>query len=132
MWEIRRGGKFIGITCIIFTNADHYVPLWRPLLADRPERPSPEYVYSGALSGYRIVQGPSSKWCRELEGRLQELRVASVESDACEDEFTGDWSTRVKAPYVETFFPQAGNVAKCWIGHNFLVATLLYTRTCKY
>ncbi|KIM98279.1 hypothetical protein OIDMADRAFT_167110 [Oidiodendron maius Zn] len=37
-------------------------------------------MYSRALSGYRIVQGPSSKWCRELEGRLQGLRDASVES----------------------------------------------------
>ena len=39
-------------------------------------------MYTRALSGYRIVQGPSSKWCRELEGRLQELRVASVKSEA--------------------------------------------------
>jgi hypothetical protein len=39
-------------------------------------------MYTRALSGYRIVQGPSSKWCRELEGRLQELQVASVESEA--------------------------------------------------
>jgi len=39
-------------------------------------------MYTRALSGFRIVQGPSSKWCRELEGRLQELRVASVESEA--------------------------------------------------
>jgi tetratricopeptide (TPR) repeat protein len=37
-------------------------------------------MYTRALSGYRIVQGPSSKWCRELEGRLQELQIASVES----------------------------------------------------
>jgi tetratricopeptide (TPR) repeat protein len=45
-------------------------------------------MYTRALSGYRIVQGPSSKRRRELESRLQELRVASVESDAYEDEFT--------------------------------------------
>ncbi|KAG4432549.1 hypothetical protein IFR05_011961 [Cadophora sp. M221] len=36
-------------------------------------------MYTRALSGYRIVQGPSSQWCTELEGRLQELQVASVE-----------------------------------------------------
>jgi hypothetical protein len=39
-------------------------------------------MYTQALSGYSIVQGSSSKSCRELEGRLQELRVASVESEA--------------------------------------------------
>jgi tetratricopeptide (TPR) repeat protein len=39
-------------------------------------------MYTRALSGYRIVQGPSSKWCRKLEGRLQELQVASVELKA--------------------------------------------------
>jgi tetratricopeptide (TPR) repeat protein len=37
-------------------------------------------MYTRALSGYKIVQGPSSKWFRELEGRLQELQIASVES----------------------------------------------------
>jgi len=36
-------------------------------------------MYTRALSGYRIVQGPSSKWCRKLEGRLQELQVASID-----------------------------------------------------
>jgi tetratricopeptide (TPR) repeat protein len=39
-------------------------------------------IYTRALSRYRIVQGPSSKWCRKLEGRLQELQVASVKSEA--------------------------------------------------
>ena len=39
-------------------------------------------MYTRALSRYRIVQGPSSMWCKELEGRLQELRVASVKLEA--------------------------------------------------
>jgi tetratricopeptide (TPR) repeat protein len=45
-------------------------------------------MYSRALSGYTTVQGPSSKWCRELKDRLQALQVASIESAACQDEFT--------------------------------------------
>jgi tetratricopeptide (TPR) repeat protein len=38
-------------------------------------------IYNRALSGYLTVQGPSSKWCRQLEGRLQALQVASAESE---------------------------------------------------
>ena len=28
-------------------------------------------MYARTLSGYRIVQGPSSKWCKQLEDWLQ-------------------------------------------------------------
>jgi hypothetical protein len=37
-------------------------------------------MYYRALSGYAIVQGPSSKLCRQVEDRLQALQVASAES----------------------------------------------------
>jgi hypothetical protein len=45
-------------------------------------------MYTQALSGYRTVQGPSSKWCRQLEDRLQVLQVASAKSNVGQDEFT--------------------------------------------
>ncbi|KAN0104318.1 Tetratricopeptide repeat domain containing protein [Hyaloscypha variabilis] len=45
-------------------------------------------MYNRALSGYRIVQGPSSKRCRQLEDRLQELQFASAESKVGQDELT--------------------------------------------
>jgi tetratricopeptide (TPR) repeat protein len=37
-------------------------------------------MYNRALSGYTTVQGPSSKWCRQLENQLQALQVASTAS----------------------------------------------------
>ena len=43
-------------------------------------------MYTRALSGYTTVKGPSSKWCRQLEDRLQALQLASVESKARQDE----------------------------------------------
>jgi tetratricopeptide (TPR) repeat protein len=52
------------------------------LLSRTGQKDMAKNMYTRALSGYRIVQGPSSKWCGELEGRLQGLRVASVESEA--------------------------------------------------
>jgi tetratricopeptide (TPR) repeat protein len=36
-------------------------------------------MYSRASCGYAAVQGPSSKWCLEIEGRLQKLHFASTE-----------------------------------------------------
>ena len=42
-------------------------------------------MYSRALAGYTAVQGPSSKWCRRLEDRLQALQVASAESKVGQD-----------------------------------------------
>jgi len=45
-------------------------------------------MYARALSGYTIVQGPFSKWCRQLEDRLQALQVASAELKVGQDEFT--------------------------------------------
>jgi hypothetical protein len=46
-------------------------------------------MYSRALSGYTTVQGPSSKWCKQLEGRLQALQVASVDSEVGDDRSNG-------------------------------------------
>jgi hypothetical protein len=33
------------------------------------------------LSGYRAVQGPSSKWCSVIEGRLQALELPPAETE---------------------------------------------------
>jgi hypothetical protein len=52
------------------------------LLSQIDQKDIAKNIYTRALSGYRIVQGPSSKWYRELEGRLQGLRVTSIESEA--------------------------------------------------
>jgi tetratricopeptide (TPR) repeat protein len=35
-------------------------------------------IYNRALAGYTVVQGPSSKWVKELKDRLQALQIASV------------------------------------------------------
>ena len=45
-------------------------------------------MYSRVLSGYSTVQGPLSKWCRQLEDRLQALQVPSPELEVGQDEFT--------------------------------------------
>jgi len=36
-------------------------------------------MYARALSGYATVQGPSSKWCKQLVERLEALQVVSAE-----------------------------------------------------
>jgi tetratricopeptide (TPR) repeat protein len=38
-------------------------------------------MYTRALSGYTIVQGPFSKWCIQIEGRLQALQLIPAESE---------------------------------------------------
>jgi len=43
-------------------------------------------IYSRALAGYASVQGPASKWCREIKNRLQRLEVASLKLGARQDE----------------------------------------------
>jgi tetratricopeptide (TPR) repeat protein len=43
-------------------------------------------MYSRALAGYASVQGPASKWCREVKNRLQRLEVASLKLGARQDE----------------------------------------------
>jgi hypothetical protein len=45
-------------------------------------------IYARALSGYRIVQGPSSRWYKQLEDRLQALQVASAELEMGQDKST--------------------------------------------
>jgi tetratricopeptide (TPR) repeat protein len=37
-------------------------------------------MYNRALSGYKMVQGPSSKWCSVIEGRLQALQITPAET----------------------------------------------------
>ncbi|KAF2228463.1 HET-domain-containing protein [Viridothelium virens] len=43
-------------------------------------------MYTQALSGYTTVQGPSSKWCKQLEGRLRALQLIPVNLKPCQDE----------------------------------------------
>jgi hypothetical protein len=38
-------------------------------------------MYTRALSGYTAVQGPSSKWCSYIEGRLQALQLTPAETE---------------------------------------------------
>ncbi|KAL9619028.1 MAG: hypothetical protein Q9160_006349 [Pyrenula sp. 1 TL-2023] len=42
-------------------------------------------MYSQASSGYAAIQGPSSKWCRQLEDRLQALQSESAKSKGGQD-----------------------------------------------
>ena len=39
-------------------------------------------MYTRALSGYTAAQGPSSKWCSVIEGRLQALQSTPTEVDS--------------------------------------------------
>jgi tetratricopeptide (TPR) repeat protein len=43
-------------------------------------------MYSRVLAGYASVQGPASKWCREVKNRLQRLEGASLKLGARQDE----------------------------------------------
>ncbi|KAK6611224.1 NB-ARC and TPR domain protein [Botrytis cinerea] len=45
-------------------------------------------MYIRALSGYTTVQGPSSKFSRQVEDRLQALQVTSIESNVVRNEIT--------------------------------------------
>jgi hypothetical protein len=55
-----------------------------------------------AFSGYTIIQGPSSKRCRQLEDRLQALQVASAESKVGRDEFTEPEAAK-SGPFKQKF-----------------------------
>jgi hypothetical protein len=59
-------------------------------------------MYNRALSGYTIIQGPSSKRCRQLEDRLQALQVASAESKVGQDEFTEPEAAK-SGPFKQKF-----------------------------
>ncbi|RDW71000.1 putative nb-arc and tpr protein [Coleophoma cylindrospora] len=54
-------------------------------------------MYDRALSGYTTIQGPSSKWCRVLEDRLQALQVASAESKIDSNEFTDPGPAKLRS-----------------------------------
>ncbi|KAF2726623.1 hypothetical protein EJ04DRAFT_176286 [Polyplosphaeria fusca] len=54
-------------------------------------------MYSWALAGYKSVQGSSSKWCKELEDRLQGLQVASPKIGARQSEGADIESPRLGA-----------------------------------
>jgi tetratricopeptide (TPR) repeat protein len=45
------------------------------LLSQTDQRDMAKAMYNRALSGYRMVQEPSSKWCNAIEGRLQALQL---------------------------------------------------------
>ncbi|PQE03464.1 Tetratricopeptide-like helical domain protein [Rutstroemia sp. NJR-2017a BBW] len=45
-------------------------------------------MYNRALSGYTTVQGPSSKWSRQVEDRLQALQVVSAGSNTSQNKLT--------------------------------------------
>jgi hypothetical protein len=52
------------------------------LLAQTDRKNMAKVMYTQALSGYAAVQGPSSKWCSEIEGRLQAMQLTLVETDS--------------------------------------------------
>ena len=83
IWALQGYEEALGLECL-----SSYLPAlitmfsFGDLFSRTGRKGMAKNMYTRALSGYRIVQGPSSMWCRELEGRLQELRVAFVESEA--------------------------------------------------
>jgi hypothetical protein len=64
------------------------------LLSQTGRRDVTREMYTRALPGYATVQGPSSKWCKQLEDRLQALQVASAESKVGQDGFTEPGTTK--------------------------------------
>ncbi|KAF7886762.1 uncharacterized protein EAF02_003409 [Botrytis sinoallii] len=46
-----------------------------------------QQIYNQALSGYTIFKGPSSKWSRQIEERLQALQIVPAASNIIENEF---------------------------------------------
>jgi len=58
------------------------------LLSRTDRKDKAKGMYARALSGYTIVQGPSSKYCKQLEYRLQALEVTSTKLKTGPDEFT--------------------------------------------
>ncbi|TVY83409.1 hypothetical protein LSUE1_G002970, partial [Lachnellula suecica] len=58
------------------------------LLSQTGRKDLAKVMYSRALAGYTTIQGPSSKWCKQLEDRLQTLSIASPELEESQDELT--------------------------------------------
>ena len=51
------------------------------LFSQTDRKDKAKVMYSRALSGYTTVQGPSSKWCSEIEGRLKALQLTPAETE---------------------------------------------------
>ncbi|KAH8807443.1 hypothetical protein F5884DRAFT_899840 [Xylogone sp. PMI_703] len=70
--------------------ASSYIPALNTMFAfgdlfsrtDRKDKA--KAMYNRALSGYRTVQGPSSKWCSEIESRLAGLQLTQAETGTTE------------------------------------------------
>jgi hypothetical protein len=58
------------------------------LLSQTGRKDMAKRMYARALTGYTTVQVPSSKWCRQLEDRVEALQVASAESTVGQNEST--------------------------------------------
>jgi tetratricopeptide (TPR) repeat protein len=71
-----------------YLPALHTLFAFGDLLSQTGQKDMAKGIYARALSGYTIVQGPSSKWCRQLEDRLQALQVTSDKLKVGKDEFT--------------------------------------------
>ncbi|ORY08542.1 hypothetical protein BCR34DRAFT_569819 [Clohesyomyces aquaticus] len=67
------------------------------LLSQTGREDKAKIMYTQALVGFTAVQGPSSKWCKQLTDRLQALQVTSVEPKEDQGE-----STEIGAPKLRS------------------------------
>ncbi|KAF7900801.1 hypothetical protein EAF00_003022 [Botryotinia globosa] len=77
-------GPVLVLSCLPALNT---MFVFGDLLSQTDRKDIAREMYNRALSGYAILQGPSSKRSREVEDRLQALQVVSVESNIGRNEF---------------------------------------------
>lgn len=71
-----------------YLPALHTMSAFGDLFSQTDRKDMAKVIYDRALSGYTTVQGPSSKWSRRIEDRLQALGVASAELNVAQYEDT--------------------------------------------
>ncbi|CCD42629.1 hypothetical protein BofuT4_P074310.1 [Botrytis cinerea T4] len=69
-----------------YLPALHTMSAFGNLFSQTDRKGMAKAMYIRALSGYTTVQGPSSKWSRQTEDRLQALQVVSVEVNVDEND----------------------------------------------
>jgi len=70
-----------------YLSALNIIFIFGNLLSQTGRKDIVKEMYARALSGYKTVQGLSSKWCRQLEDRLQALQSISPELEVGQDKF---------------------------------------------
>jgi hypothetical protein len=80
-----------------YLPALHNICVFGDLLLQTGRKDTAKVMYDRALSGYTIVQGPSSKRCEQLKDRLQALQITSAKLEMGQDESTEPGSVKSKS-----------------------------------